>query len=176
MGTWSFLGVKSGRGVILTPHSLLVPWSRKSRAIPLLPLWAVRPVQSLSACTRVHFTLPLPHKTNFSKQVENDARIFRVTLQYQILWRTLRLLWHCYTRRNWQTDADPSRPFIGMRTCLEIAISPSLYGIGQDAVCVKGAEMLDFCRNLNGLLSNAIMLLLYHVNPYPANVENRVSS
>jgi hypothetical protein len=28
-----------------------------SRAIPLLPLWAVRPVQSLSACKRVHFTL-----------------------------------------------------------------------------------------------------------------------
>ena len=26
-----------------------------SRAIPLLLLWAVRPVQSLSACTRVHF-------------------------------------------------------------------------------------------------------------------------
>jgi len=38
------------------PSPLLVPWSRKSRAIPLLPLWAVRPVQSLSACTRVHFT------------------------------------------------------------------------------------------------------------------------
>ena len=28
-----------------------------STAIPLLPLWAVWPVQSLSACTRVHFTL-----------------------------------------------------------------------------------------------------------------------
>ena len=28
----------------------------KSTAIPLLPLWAVRPVQSLSACTSVHFT------------------------------------------------------------------------------------------------------------------------
>jgi len=52
----SFPGVKSGRGVTLTPHPLLVPWSRKSRATPLLPLWAVRPVQSLSACTRVHFT------------------------------------------------------------------------------------------------------------------------
>jgi hypothetical protein len=26
-----------------------------SRAIPLLPLWAVRPVDSLSACTRAHF-------------------------------------------------------------------------------------------------------------------------
>jgi len=39
MGTESFLGVNGGQG----------------RAIPLLPLWAVRPVQSLSACTRVHF-------------------------------------------------------------------------------------------------------------------------
>ena len=55
MGTGSFPGVKSGRGVTLTPHPLLQPWSWKSRAIPLL-LWAVRPVQSLSACTRVHFT------------------------------------------------------------------------------------------------------------------------
>jgi hypothetical protein len=34
-----------------------VPWSRKGTAIPLLPLWTVRPVQSLSACTRVHFKL-----------------------------------------------------------------------------------------------------------------------
>jgi len=33
------------------PSPLLVPWSRKSRAIPLLPLLAVRPVESLSACT-----------------------------------------------------------------------------------------------------------------------------
>jgi len=51
MGTESFSGVKSGRCVTLIPHPLLVLWSRKSRAIPLLPLWAVRPVQDLSACT-----------------------------------------------------------------------------------------------------------------------------
>jgi len=56
MGTESFTGVKSGRGVTLTPHPLLVLWSWKSRAIPLLPLWAIRPVQSLSACTRATFT------------------------------------------------------------------------------------------------------------------------
>jgi len=56
MGTGSFPGVKCGRGVTLTTHPLLVQWSRKNRAIPLLPLWAVRPEQSLSACTRVHFT------------------------------------------------------------------------------------------------------------------------
>jgi len=54
MGSWSFTGVKSGRRVTLTPHRPLVPRSRKSRAIPLLPLWAVRSVQSFSACTRVH--------------------------------------------------------------------------------------------------------------------------
>ena len=45
------------------PSPLLVLWSRKSRAIPLLPLWAVRPVQSLSACTRVHFTFFTLHGT-----------------------------------------------------------------------------------------------------------------
>ena len=51
-----FPGGKKRWGVTLTPHLLLVPWSRKVRTIPLLPLWAVRPVQSLSACTRVQFT------------------------------------------------------------------------------------------------------------------------
>jgi len=56
MGTGSFLGIKSGRGVTLTPQPLLVPWWGKSRAILLLPLWVVGPVQSLSACKRVHFT------------------------------------------------------------------------------------------------------------------------
>ena len=53
MRTLSFPGVKNGRDVTLT-HPLLVPWPRKSRAIPLLPPWAVRSVQSLSACTTVH--------------------------------------------------------------------------------------------------------------------------
>jgi hypothetical protein len=54
-------GVKSGRGVTPTPHLLLVPWSKKGTAKPLLPLWAVRLVQSLSACTRLHFTFALYH-------------------------------------------------------------------------------------------------------------------
>jgi len=42
---------KSGRVVTLTTQSLLVSWSRKSRAIPLLPFWAVWPV--------LGWTLPL---------------------------------------------------------------------------------------------------------------------
>ena len=38
MGTGSFPGVKIGRAVTLTTHPLLVPWSRKGRAVPLLPV------------------------------------------------------------------------------------------------------------------------------------------
>jgi len=45
MSTRSFRGVKSSRGVTLTPHPLLVQWSWKSTAIPLLPFWAC------TACT-----------------------------------------------------------------------------------------------------------------------------
>jgi hypothetical protein len=48
----------------LTPHPFLVSWSGKSRAIPLLPLWAIWPAQSLSACKRVHFTFFRPDTVN----------------------------------------------------------------------------------------------------------------
>jgi hypothetical protein len=58
MGIVSFRRVKSSRGVTLTPH-LLVSWLWKGRATPLLLLKVLRPVQNLSACTRVHFTLLL---------------------------------------------------------------------------------------------------------------------
>jgi len=37
-----------------------VPVQRCTLPIPLIPLWTVRPVQSLSVCTRVHLTLPTP--------------------------------------------------------------------------------------------------------------------
>ena len=57
MDTGSFTGGKERPGHDADRSPLLVPWSRKSRAIPLLPLWAVRHVYSLSACTRVHFIL-----------------------------------------------------------------------------------------------------------------------
>ena len=72
-----FPGVKSGRGVTLTPHPLLVPWSRKGRAIPLHPLLAIRPVQSLSVCTRVHFTLLTEYLTLCARYRKNRCQIFR---------------------------------------------------------------------------------------------------
>ena len=57
IGTVSFLGGKELPGRDADPSPLLVTWSRKSRAIPLLPLGAVRRVQGLSACTRVQFII-----------------------------------------------------------------------------------------------------------------------
>jgi len=73
MGTGCLAGAKSGWGVTLTlhlPSSAVVkkeysytstlrightactePQCLYSRAIPLLPVWAIWPVQSLSACT-----------------------------------------------------------------------------------------------------------------------------
>ena len=69
MGTGSFPGVKSGRVVTLTPHPLPVPWSWKCRALPLLPLWAVLPVQILGACASVHFTLPFTQHLSFGSDM-----------------------------------------------------------------------------------------------------------
>ena len=51
-----FLEGKKRTGRDADPSPLLVTWSRKGRAIPLFPLWEVRPVESLSACARVTFT------------------------------------------------------------------------------------------------------------------------
>jgi len=46
MGTRSFLGVKSGWGMTLTPHPLLVPWSWKSRES-----YTSAPPMGRTACT-----------------------------------------------------------------------------------------------------------------------------
>ena len=56
-----FPGGKERPGRDADPSPLLVPRSWKGRAIPLLTLRAVRPVQSLSACKRVTFTFTLPN-------------------------------------------------------------------------------------------------------------------
>ena len=69
-----FPGLKSCRGVTLSSHPLLVPWSTKVRAIPLLPLWAIRPVQSLSACTRATFKY---HVDNFNPTNTPYASLFQ---------------------------------------------------------------------------------------------------
>jgi len=60
MGTGSFPGVKSGRDVTLTAHPLLVPWSRKSTAIPLPPYRLYRLYRASVPVPGYTLTLPLP--------------------------------------------------------------------------------------------------------------------
>ena len=81
----------SGRGVTLTPHSVLVPSSWKGSAIPLLPLWAVRPVQSLNACTRVQFTFTFfgldcaVIKLSLARPLNYNVTVYRLITQNEFL-------------------------------------------------------------------------------------------
>jgi len=56
-GYWVFPRVKKRPKRDAEHSPILVPCSEKSKPILLFALWAVRPVQSFSACTGVHFTL-----------------------------------------------------------------------------------------------------------------------
>ena len=105
MGTGSFQGVKSGRGVTLTPHPLLVPWPGKNTAIPLLPLWVVRPVQSLSACTGVHYTFFTYYKVKCFSQLRglclhcDQKQLQNIFNKRSILWIFVFLL--SYNEKLW---------------------------------------------------------------------------
>ena len=57
-----------------------------SRAIPLLPLWAVRPVQSLSARTREHFSIIL--LLNCTVPNCTDTYIRNKSAKYQLTHQT----------------------------------------------------------------------------------------
>ena len=130
LGTRSFPGVKSGRGVTLTPHPLLVPWSRKSRAIPLLPLWVVRPVQSVSACTRVHFTfyftiIPLlsARKAGTRQKVRtlvfpfDTQKVFDKACHIGLVYKLIKMHFHDYlirlTTSSFLQNLSPISEFIG---------------------------------------------------------------
>jgi len=63
MGTGSFPGVKSGRGVLLTTHPLLAPRSWKIRAIPLPPLGHNRACNGVTMFSQfqINSTLQMSH-------------------------------------------------------------------------------------------------------------------
>jgi hypothetical protein len=86
MGTRSFPGVKSGRGVTLTPHPLLVPLVMKEWSYTSTPLWAVRPVQSLSACTRVTFTFTFTYFLNGISPQDILYRCFSLFFHQNFNW------------------------------------------------------------------------------------------
>ena len=78
-GYWVFPGGKEwpGRDTDPSPPSSTMV---KGRAIPLLHLWAVWPVQSLSACTRVTFTFTLWYKKH-----EASPLYFKISWHFEII-------------------------------------------------------------------------------------------
>jgi hypothetical protein len=78
MGTGSFTGVTSGRGVTLTPHSRLVPWSWKGRAIlysPYRPYSLYRASVPVQGCT-----LPFFYSYSYSYTTHMPSTNIRSTL------------------------------------------------------------------------------------------------
>ena len=63
MSTGSFPGVKSGRGLTLTPHPLPVPWSRKGRAIFFSPYEPYGLYRASVPVPGVHFTFICQNET-----------------------------------------------------------------------------------------------------------------
>jgi hypothetical protein len=86
MGTGSFPGVNSGRDVKVTPHPLLVPWSRKGRTIPLpphVPHELYRASLPVQGCTLTYHIMAMKGTSTFSQ--------FCVFLSPSIWWQSLRL-------------------------------------------------------------------------------------
>ena len=154
MGSGSFPGVKSGQGVTLTPHPLLVLWSWKGSAIPLLPLWAVRPVQSLSACTRVTFTYTL-HVTCFKFYV----------------W----MAWWWSDERNLLPDKLNNTILCLTRSmCAFIIVFNTItkwdFQYKKKSFCVTCNTSIYLCKTCER------QQIWSFCNSYPANVENMVNS
>jgi len=57
--------------------------------IPLLPLWTVRPVQSLSACTTVHFTFTYTSTAPLDLTVYTEPQGLYKAALYLITFRTV---------------------------------------------------------------------------------------
>jgi hypothetical protein len=123
-------GVKGSRGMTLTPHPPLVLWSWMGRAIPLLSLWAIWPVQSLSPCRRVRFTLTLWQinvtKTNQLRHIQqNSFNPPSTNLEILKIWHWRYFLdwkfWFCQKKR-FVIETNISKGHIskGLQECMYI--------------------------------------------------------
>ena len=122
-----------------------------SRAIPLLPLWAVQPVQSLSACTRGHFTF-LRHRTLMTKELQSTAKL-------KSSWN---MTMRCFTAT--------SRPL-----WIESSLWKTINGDKLIAFSFRTKKIIDYVAAfLVGMAG--YVAKIPSLNPYPANVEKMVSS
>ena len=162
MGTGSFPGVKSGRGVVLTPRPFLVPWSRKGRAIPLLSLWAYGlysasvPVQG---CT---LPLPLPGDIKYDS---GTVRSFMVLIDRRNYKQTLMKIIHLLTPWN--------RVLLGKLTGSQLVKKfPPFYGPGRFITAVTSSRhlSLSWASSIQSIPPHptywrSILILSFHLLP-----------
>ena len=100
MGTGSLPGVKYGRGVLLTTHPLLVPWSWKSRSILLPNLWATTGPVTGTLHLYLYITLILRRSrtgTVWFYTSTSNKRAARPKLYTESLTRDLKPMYSCLT-------------------------------------------------------------------------------
>jgi hypothetical protein len=171
-GTGSFSGVKSGRGVTLTLHPLLVPWSRKSRAIPVLPLWVVRPVQSFSACTSVHFTLLLWRCDPMRVMASSVLRFIDHTQRRITVSRTPLDEWSARRRDFYLTthnthNGQTSMPPVGFEPTTSAGEWPQTYALDR---AIAGTDILPYIVfTINSVCPSIINPLLFLMETYCAD-------
>jgi hypothetical protein len=83
MGTGSFLGVKSGRGVLLTTHPPLAPRLWKSRAIPLPPLGHNQACNGVTLPLSLHMLNTTYHISYTSSDICKSKTLFRCVKKYR---------------------------------------------------------------------------------------------
>ena len=87
MGTGSFPGVKSGRDVTLTSHPLLVPWSRKITAIPLLLVWTYclyRASVPVEGCTLPYLPVPISQRYVVAPPRRNSTAVSQTNTKQSV--------------------------------------------------------------------------------------------
>jgi hypothetical protein len=140
-----------GRTVCTEPQCLY------SRAIPLHPLWAVRSLQSLSACTRVHFIFTLLRESEYWLISHKNSCIFRrFLLSYRWTWLET------------NTRHYPIRVYLMLTTN-----------------CTSQSVSFDALQKLQNLLCNSTRLISHILNPavrnkvtslfttWPSNIRNK---
>jgi len=96
MGSGVFPGGKERPGRDADPSPFLESWSRKSIAIPLLPLWAVRPVQNLSTWKTVNFTFTLHYSFTLRMEIKTIP-----THTASLPGQQNAYLWYLFSDRTW---------------------------------------------------------------------------
>jgi hypothetical protein len=150
------------------PTACTEPRCLYSRAIPLLPLWAVQPIQSLSTCTRVHFT----YFFGMSVCVSVHMKLFE---NHSVYFKTFDVQWFVHYSINHLEITNKMRPCIRIyysisycSTCFErhiahhqefkLCLQPLVLHTSVVAGCWQRPSTTDVCKTRGCKHSKLLMM------------------